>query len=824
MRYLPIVLSGPLALALLASQALRGEKENGTPSFGWKETKESLALMNRDKTVWRLVFDPKLNKSYFHPLSLIDGTVLTELRPADHVWHYAGWFSWKFINGLNYWEENRRSGLPGGVSEVTDVRIHPGDDFSARIEMTLSYHPPEKAELLAEKRTLMVSAPDETGSYHIDWRSEFVAKGRKVVLERTPLPGQPGGAGHGGYAGLSIRAARVHVPWNFLDSEGRVNTHGKPARWMNHSGVVADGKEAGLTMFDHPTNAGHPSRWYTVKGMPYFSPAVIFSNPRTLDPGEKLNLRYRILVQARKGVAAELDQHYARFVGGDHGAATDAKGGKHAHAVMPMDPLKKRPIPPGFEKPDHVIQIGVRKAQMRYQVEQFAVVPGSRVKLVLANTDDMLHNLIVCKPGSGVTLSVAQKAWMMGAAAMKNHFVPEDDRVLFASRIVGVGESDEIYFVAPSQEGDYPYVCTLPGHAFTMKGVMTVSKTPGKMPPKPRVPPPVVAKHDVVVRDLPLVYRVILDGASPRTISVGLPGGHNYVFNPVTGEVEFVWLGGFINLRGERTGRGNGKNSIRGMRYETGSVPFPLRIGSIGGEPESLVFGGYSRKRRENPVFLYEVDGVQVEQELVFAKEGREIEYRFRTSGAKKPVYFLVEKKEVTAVRVSAGSYDSGVLTLQPDEARSFSVFVELNQSFPPNQGRNHALGATASSPDGLERDGAAVGDHGAIDGDPFTYWDEANGGKLYHLKVDLAQPVKVSSVSIVGYEHHDYAPRDFEVVVDGRVVKSVVNAVYRNNYLLVEFDATSGRTVELKITKYYGGSPAIRELGIYGPPAKSKP
>ncbi|MDP7106211.1 MAG: hypothetical protein QGH41_03980, partial [Roseibacillus sp.] len=69
-----------------------------------------------------------------------------------------------------------------------------------------------------------------------------------------------------------------------------------------------------------------------------------------------------------------------------------------------------------------------------------------------------------------------------------------------------------------------------------------------------------------------------------------------------------------------------------------------------------------------------------------------------------------------------------------------------------------------------------------------------------------------------------DYAPRDFEVVVDGRVVKSVVNAVYRNNYLLVEFDAISGRTVELKITKYYGGSPAIRELGIYGPPAKSKP
>ena len=34
-----------------------------------------------------------------------------------------------------------------------------------------------------------------------------------------------------------------------------------------------------------------------------------------------------------------------------------------------------------------------------------------------------------------------------------------------------------IAFTAPEAEGDYPFVCTLPGHAFSMKGIMKVSKT-----------------------------------------------------------------------------------------------------------------------------------------------------------------------------------------------------------------------------------------------------------------------------------------------------------------------------------------------------------
>ena len=67
-----------------------------------------------------------------------------------------------------------------------------------------------------------------------------------------------------------------------------------------------------------------------------------------------------------------------------------------------------------------------------------------------------------------------------------------------------------------------------------------------------------------------------------------------------------------------------------------------------------------------------------------------------------------------------------------------------------------------------------------------------------------------------MGWNHHDYAPKDLELIVNGTTVKTVTNATYDDNLLLVEFPRTECRTLELKITSYYGRSPAVRELGLY--------
>jgi hypothetical protein len=147
----------------------------------------------------------------------------------------------------------------------------------------------------------------------------------------------------------------------------------------------------------------------------------------------------------------------------------------------------------------------------------------------------------------------------------------------------------------------------------------------------------------------------------------------------------------------------------------------------------------------------------------------------------------------------------------------------------------NLALGGTATSPDGLEADGQASGDQAAIDGDPKTYWDEVDNQKLYILRVQLkqpsqktgglpadpfgGQPAAVSYIRILGFQQQNYAPKDFEILCDDKVVKKVENAQYRDNLLTVALPPTKCATVELKITGYYGRSPAIRELEIFGKP-----
>jgi hypothetical protein len=131
----------------------------------------------------------------------------------------------------------------------------------------------------------------------------------------------------------------------------------------------------------------------------------------------------------------------------------------------------------------------------------------------------------------------------------------------------------------------------------------------------------------------------------------------------------------------------------------------------------------------------------------------------------------------------------------------------------------NLARGAKASSPDGFECEGGSSGDAAAIDGKEATYWDETDGHPLYKLRVDLPQASDISAISIKGWGHHSFSPKDFKIVCDGKTVRTVSGATYADNRLIVPFPRTSCKSLELQISGYYGGSPAVRELGIHDAP-----
>lgn len=125
------------------------------------------------------------------------------------------------------------------------------------------------------------------------------------------------------------------------------------------------------------------------------------------------------------------------------------------------------------EGPDEVITIEATSG-MEFDVTDFEVKAGSKVQITLNNPTDLLHNLLFVKPGSLET--VAKNALNMGLDGPNRGYVPKSDNVLFFTSLLEVGESESIYFVAPEEPDEYPYVCTFPGHWQTMQGVMTVTE------------------------------------------------------------------------------------------------------------------------------------------------------------------------------------------------------------------------------------------------------------------------------------------------------------------------------------------------------------
>ncbi len=160
-----------------------------------------------------------------------------------------------------------------------------------------------------------------------------------------------------------------------------------------------------------------------------------------------------------------------------------------------------------------------------------------------------------------------------------------------------------------------------------------------------------------------------------------------------------------------------------------------------------------------------------------------------------------------------------GIATRAKTVLRNLGVPIDVTESETlADTGPNLALEATATSPDGIDKDGASHGDQAAIDGDAATYWDEVDNQSVYRLTVTFAEAREVSALRITAWAHHSFAPKDFEIICDGVVVKTVADAWYEGTQFAVTFPPATCTTLELNITGRHGPSPAIRELEIFNP------
>jgi azurin len=121
-----------------------------------------------------------------------------------------------------------------------------------------------------------------------------------------------------------------------------------------------------------------------------------------------------------------------------------------------------------------VVRIEAVPEEMSFDVKWFVVEAGKPVQIVLYNPDAMSHNLVVGKPGALRDIGMAASTMTLSADPKVKPYVPDSPLVLEATRLLNWGETDRLSFTAPAAAGDYPYVCTFPGHWVRMYGVMLV--------------------------------------------------------------------------------------------------------------------------------------------------------------------------------------------------------------------------------------------------------------------------------------------------------------------------------------------------------------
>lgn len=123
-----------------------------------------------------------------------------------------------------------------------------------------------------------------------------------------------------------------------------------------------------------------------------------------------------------------------------------------------------------------VISIKVVPDMMQYDNKLFSVKAGQKVTIDFQNPDGMQHNLLIIKKGSLQKVGAAADAMLRDPKAAEKNYVPEIPEVLQAIKLLNPEESFQLTFIVPNEPGDYPFVCTFPGHWRGMNGIMRVVK------------------------------------------------------------------------------------------------------------------------------------------------------------------------------------------------------------------------------------------------------------------------------------------------------------------------------------------------------------
>jgi hypothetical protein len=241
---------------------------------------------------------------FFFPVNApVSGAGVTSMRNGIWPHHSSLYLGCDRVNGGNYWQE----GLERGRIISAGARLVEAQGEKIIIEDECIWKRPDAPAPIIDRRKIIISAPAPT-VWQLDFNIEMEML-MDVVIEKT------------NHSLFSVRIdpdLSVDQGGKMINADGKETekgTFGQPSPWMDCWNTRKTGIE-GIALLQHPDNPWFPSPWFT-RDYGFISPTPMYwpanGNDTRMKKGEKLALRYRVLIHAgdtkQAGIAAAFEQY-----------------------------------------------------------------------------------------------------------------------------------------------------------------------------------------------------------------------------------------------------------------------------------------------------------------------------------------------------------------------------------------------------------------------------------------------------------------------------------------------------------------------------------
>jgi hypothetical protein len=251
--------------------------------------------------------------NYFHPLYDLDGKVVTEDFPKDHIHHRGIFWAWHQvrINGTTVQDQwvNRDS-----FWTVLDARTD-SDAASAALALRVVWESPRFTEAggqrrpFVEERSVTKVHSAEGAIRRIDFHQRLTA-----LVDGVEIGGSEDAKGYGGFSYRIVMPSDIR----FAGAQGVVlptENAVAPSPWMDVSGSYETSGKSGLTVLTHPTTTGFPQPWILRARGSMQNAVYPGRQPVSIPRDRPVILRYRIVLHRGELGQAEIERLQAEYAG-----------------------------------------------------------------------------------------------------------------------------------------------------------------------------------------------------------------------------------------------------------------------------------------------------------------------------------------------------------------------------------------------------------------------------------------------------------------------------------------------------------------------------